>query len=74
VLVEFSVMEQRYQTVLAVEQDGWKVTEAAERLGVSRQAVHTWIARNERGGLPALADHHTVRTPSPTRHPQGPRR
>jgi hypothetical protein len=29
VLVELSVMEQRYQAVLAVVQDGWKVTEVA---------------------------------------------
>jgi transposase InsO family protein len=56
VLVELSVMEQRYQAVLAVVQDGWKVTEVAERLGVSRQAVHAWIARYERGGLASLAD------------------
>ena len=55
-LVELSVMEQRYQAVLAVVQDGWKVTEVAARLGVSRQSVHTWIARYELGGLSALAD------------------
>jgi transposase InsO family protein len=56
VLVELSVMEQRYQAVLAVVQDGWRVVEVARRLGVSRQSVHTWIARYERGGLGALAD------------------
>lgn len=50
-------MEQRYQAVLAVIQDGWKGTEVATRLGVSRQSVHTWIARYERGGLAALAEH-----------------
>ena len=55
-LVELSVMEQRYQAVLAVIQDGWKVVEVADRLGVSRQAVHTWIARYQAGGLSALAD------------------
>ncbi|HZY57323.1 MAG TPA: IS481 family transposase [Rubrobacteraceae bacterium] len=55
-MVEISVMEQRYQAVMAVVQDGWKVTEVADRLGVSRQAVHKWIARYEAGGLPALAD------------------
>jgi transposase len=55
-LVELSVMEQRYQAVMAVVQDGWKVTEVAERLGVTRQAVHKWIARYEAGGLAALAD------------------
>jgi transposase InsO family protein len=56
VLVELSVMEQRYQAVLAVIQDGWKVTEVAARLGVSRQSVHAWIARYEQGGIAALAD------------------
>ena len=55
-LVELSLMEQRYQAVLAVVQDGWKVSEVAERLGVSRQSVHAWIARYEAGGLAALAD------------------
>ena len=55
-LVELSVMEQRYQAVMAVVQDGWKVTEVAERLGVTRQAVHKWIARYQAGGLAALAD------------------
>lgn len=28
-------MEQRYQAVLAVVQDGWKVTEVAQRLGLT---------------------------------------
>ena len=55
-LVEISVMEQRYEAVMAVVQDGWKVTEVAERLGVSRQSVHNWIARYNKGGLPALTD------------------
>lgn len=55
-LVELSVVEQRYQAVMAVVQDGWKVSEVADRLGVSRQGVHNWIARYEVGGLPALAD------------------
>jgi transposase InsO family protein len=56
VLVELSVMEQRYQAVLAVVQDGWQVSEVARRLGVSRQSVHAWIARYEAGGLASLAD------------------
>jgi transposase InsO family protein len=56
VLVELSVMEQRYQAVLAVVQDGWQVSEVARRLGVSRQSVHAWIARYDAGGLAALAD------------------
>ena len=55
-LVELSVMEQRYQAVMAVVQDGWAVTEVADRLGVSRQSIHSWIARYEAGGLAALTD------------------
>jgi transposase InsO family protein len=56
VLVELSVMEQRYHAVIAVVQDGCQVTEVARRLGVARQSVHNWIARYEAGGLAALAD------------------
>jgi transposase-like protein len=73
-LVELSVMEQRYQAVLAVVQDGWKVSEVAERLGVSRQSVHTWIARYEQGGLAALADRSHRPVNCPTRSHPRPRR
>jgi transposase InsO family protein len=59
-------MEQRYQAVLAVVQDGWKVVEVADRLGVSRQTVHNWIARYEQGGLASLADR--SRRPNPCPH------
>jgi transposase len=55
-LVELSVMEQRYQAVLAVIGDGVEVTEAASRFGVSRQTLHRWLARYERAGLAGLAD------------------
>jgi transposase len=48
---ELSVTEQRYQAVLAVVQDGWKVSEVAERLGVSRESVHAWMARYCDAGL-----------------------
>jgi len=48
VLVELSVMEQRYQAVLAVVQDGWKVVEVAERLGVGRTAAPTRPMRTSR--------------------------
>ena len=67
-LVELSVMEQRYQAVLAVVQDGWQVSEVARRLGVSRQSVHAWITRYEAGGLAALADrsHRPVTCPHQT--------
>lgn len=44
-LVELSVMEQRFQAVLAVVQDGETITEVARRVGVSRQAIHARIRR-----------------------------
>jgi hypothetical protein len=50
VVVELSVMVQRYQSVVAVVQGGWKVTEVAQRLEVARQSATT--------GSPA-----TLRTP-----------
>jgi len=56
VLVEVSVVEQRYDAVKEVLADGLSVTEVAERYGVARQTVHRWIGRYQRGGLGALAD------------------
>jgi transposase InsO family protein len=53
---EFSVAEQRYQAVLAVIADGLSVKVAAEKAGVSRQTLHSWLARYEAGGLEGLVD------------------
>jgi transposase InsO family protein len=55
VLVELSVMEQRYRAVLEAEA-GAPVTEVAARYGVTRQSVHAWVRRYRSGGLAALAD------------------
>jgi transposase InsO family protein len=55
-LVELSVMEQRYHAVMEVV-SGAPVTEVARRYGVSRQAVHGWLCRYEGHGLAGLADH-----------------
>ncbi|MEU7908344.1 IS481 family transposase [Actinoplanes sp. NPDC049118] len=55
VLVEISVTEQRYQAVLDVRA-GSAVTAVAARFGVSRQAVHRWLAWYEQEGLTGLAD------------------
>jgi transposase InsO family protein len=55
-LVELSVVEQRYQAVLAVIRDGVPVVEVATRFGVSRQAVHRWLRWYEDQGLAGLAD------------------
>jgi transposase len=48
---ELSLAEQRYQAVLAVIGEGSMVTQVAGRWGVSRQGVHSWLARYEAGGL-----------------------
>ena len=55
VLVELSVVEQRYRVVLAVEA-GATVSEIARQVGVSRQTVHSWLARYANHGLAGLAD------------------
>jgi transposase InsO family protein len=53
---ELSVAEQRYQAVLAVISDGLSVSQVAEKVGVSRQTVHAWLARYEASGLEGLVD------------------
>ncbi|HEY7103450.1 MAG TPA: IS481 family transposase [Mycobacteriales bacterium] len=54
-LVDMTVVEQRYRAVLAV-QAGRPVTEVAAKAGVSRQTLHTWLARYRDGGLGGLVD------------------
>jgi transposase InsO family protein len=54
-LVALSVIEQRYRAVMAVR-DGAAVTEVAVEAGVSRQAVHAWVARYREAGLAGLVD------------------
>src|SRR5512144_2794430 len=53
--MELSVMEQRYQAVLEVLAEV-PVVEVAARFGVSRQAVHRWVARYRDEGLEGLSD------------------
>src|SRR5471032_1252979 len=53
---ELSVVEQKYQAVLAVIADGRTVSEVAGQWSVSRQTVHSWLARYEAAGLAGLAD------------------
>ena len=55
-LVELSKMEQRYDAVLGVIRDGFTVTEVAQKFGVTRQSVHSWLQRHEAGGRDALAE------------------
>ncbi|MGV0781710.1 IS481 family transposase [Mycolicibacterium sp. XJ775] len=53
---ELSVVEQRYQAVLAVISDGLSISQVASKVGVSRQTLHAWLARYEAEGLEGLAD------------------
>jgi transposase InsO family protein len=53
---ELSVAEQRYQAVLAVISDGLSISQVAQKVGVSRQTLHTWLARYEAEGLEGLVD------------------
>lgn len=55
VLVELSVVEQRYHAVMEVAA-GVPVTQVAARYGVSRQSVHSWVRKYEQSGLAGLAD------------------
>jgi transposase InsO family protein len=55
-LVELSVVEQRYQAVLAVIRDGVPIVQVAHRFDVSRQAVHRWLRWYEDQGLAGLTD------------------
>jgi transposase InsO family protein len=68
-LWELSVAEQRYRAVLEAGA-GVPVTEVAERYGVSRQSVHTWLVRYRWEGIAGLEDrshqvhHHPWRIPA----------
>ncbi len=55
-LVELGLVEQRYQAVLEVLNDGASVTDVARRYGVARQTVHGWLRRYAAEGLRGLAD------------------
>jgi transposase len=49
-------LEQPYDAVLAVIRDGMRVSEVAEKFGVHRDTVHTWLARYEAEGFESLRD------------------
>ncbi len=68
VLVEMNVTEQRYQAVLDVRV-GSTVTDVAARFGVSRQAVHRWLAWYADEGLAGLADRSSRPRSSPGQTP-----
>ena len=56
-LVELGLVEQRFQAVLEVLNDGASVTDVARRYGVARQTVHEWLRRYAAEGVGGLADH-----------------
>ncbi len=62
---ESSEAEQRYQAVMAVVGDGLAISQVAEKIGVSRQTLHGWLARYESEGLKGLKDrsHRPARCP-----------
>ena len=64
-LVELSVVEQRYHAVMEVLAAGASKTDVAARYGVSRQSVHEWVRRYQAEGLAGLAD----RSHRPHGHP-----
>ena len=72
-LVELSVMEQRYQAVMEVLQAHVPVTEVAQRYGVSRQAVHRWIRHYRSGGIEPVRwnAHATLQPASPRSRRRG---
>jgi transposase len=51
---DLSVAEQRYQAMLAVISDGLSISQVAEKVSVSRQTLHTWLARYKAQGLEGL--------------------
>jgi transposase InsO family protein len=55
-LVEFTVVEQRYLAVREVLDSGAKIIDVATRYGVDRRTIHRWLVRYATAGLGALAD------------------
>ena len=59
-MVELGLVEQRYQAVLEVLNEGVPVMDVAVRFGVTRQSVHRWLKRYAARGLAGLVDGSTV--------------
>jgi len=65
-LVELSMVEQRYQAVREVLDTGATITDVASRYGVDRRTLHRWLTRYASGGLEALATQSSKPATSPT--------
>ena len=61
---ELSVAEQRYPAVLAVISDALSISQIASKVGVSRQTLHTWLARYGAQGLEGPGAPTIARMPS----------
>ena len=66
-LVELGLVEQRYKAVSEVLVDGATVTEVAQRLGISRQTVHSWLRHFGNGGMADRPTGPHDLTPAPIR-------
>ena len=73
-LVELSVMEQRYQAVLAVVQDGWKVTEVAADWASHARACTPGSPATNCGACPRWLTGRIARALALTRSPPRSRR
>ena len=65
-LIELSMVEQRYQAVREVLDTGAAITQVAANYGVDRRTLHRWITRYANGGLEALANRSTRPDSSPS--------
>jgi transposase-like protein len=71
VLVAVELVEQRYQVVLEVLNQGSTVTDVAVRLGVTRQMVHRWLRKYASEGIAGLADRSARPLSCPHQEPLG---
>ena len=55
-LIELSMVEQRFLAVREVLDSGATITQVAAQYGVDRRTVHRWLTRYANGGLEALAE------------------
>jgi len=56
VLLELSMVEQRYRAVREVLDSGATITDVARRHGVDRRTLHRWLTRYANEGMGGLAD------------------
>jgi transposase InsO family protein len=65
-LIELSMVEQRYLAVREALDSGATIVQVAAQYGVDRRTLHRWLTRYANGGLEALADRSSRPDTSPT--------